>query len=146
MDHLRAAILRPQLAGLPERCRRWNDLYAALALRLAGVEGLQIPEGPSQEQFVGNSIQFSLPQLTADEIAGMVTACAERGVVIKWFGAAEPSGYTSRHDSWRYLTKVPSLPNTDRICSTLCDIRIPLTFEEADCHLIGEIVADELNT
>lgn len=145
MDHLRAAILRPQLADLPKRCQHWNQLYTVLASGLSDVMGLRIPERRPQEQFVGSSIQFSIPNVSLDTIADMVAACEKRGVVIKWFGAANPHGYTSRHDSWRYLTNTPSLPRTDRICSTLCDMRIPLTFEEEDCRLIAEIIADEMN-
>ncbi|HBH32196.1 MAG TPA: aminotransferase, partial [Desulfofustis sp.] len=36
----------------------------------------------------------------------------------------------------------PSLPNTDRILRTMCDMRIPLTFSEEDCREIVEIISD----
>ncbi|MGB0578071.1 MAG: DegT/DnrJ/EryC1/StrS family aminotransferase [Limisphaerales bacterium] len=144
MDHLRAAILRPQLADLPERCKRWNERYETLATRLSSMSGLHIPERKPEEQFVGSSLQFSLPDLNGESIARFIRTCAERGVVIKWFGDPEPHGYTSRYDSWRYLEETPDLPQTDRICNTLCDLRIPLTFTEEDCQLIVEIISEEL--
>ncbi len=35
-----------------------------------------------------------------------------------------------------------ALPRTDRILSTLMDMRIPLTFSLEDCTLIAEIIAN----
>ena len=69
---------------------------------------------------------------------------AERGVELKWFGRAEPHGYTSRHNSWRYMHS-QDLPETDRILSTLFDMRLPLTFTLEDCEMIGEIILDVLD-
>ena len=53
--------------------------------------------------------------------------CMDRGVELKWFGNKEPVCFTSAYSSWKYLGKLPSLPNTDRILSTMCDMRVPLT-------------------
>ncbi|MEM6423528.1 MAG: aminotransferase, partial [Pseudomonadota bacterium] len=64
-----------------------------------------------------------------------------RGVELKWFGAPEPHGYTSAHQSWRYVDP-QVLPRTDRLLSRLFDMRLPLTFTVEDCRLIGRIIAD----
>lgn len=72
----------------------------------------------------------------------VVEHCARQGVVLKWFGDAVPEGYTSRYDSWRYIADMPQLPRTEAILSTLLDMRIPLTFSEADCQLIGEVIVE----
>ena len=61
---------------------------------------------------------------------------------LKWFGAAEPAGFTSRYDSWRYAA-AQSLPNTDRILAGLLDLRLPLTFSEGDAAQIARIIAAE---
>ena len=61
---------------------------------------------------------------------------------IKWFGGAEPNGFTSSYRNWRYLDEKATLPQTDRILSTLCDMRIPLTFEPEDCELVADIIAE----
>lgn len=66
--------------------------------------------------------------------------CMDRGVELKWFGNKEPVGFTSAYSSWKYLPEIPTLPNTDRILSTMCDMRIPLTFSEEDCKTITEII------
>jgi len=143
MDNLRAALLRPQLATLSDRVRRWNLRYRAVAEGLAAAPGLALPRRDAREGFVGSSIQFRLPGWEGPRIAALVARCAARGVELKWFGAAEPSGFTSRHDSWRYAP-AQDLPQTDRILSTLVDMRLPLTFSLDDCRLIARIVREEV--
>lgn len=142
MDNLRAAILRPQLADLDTQCARWNARYRILEQALNQCPDIHIPARPEAEQFVASSIQFSLPQFSAEQILKVVEQCAQQGVVVKWFGDAEPKDYTSRYDSWRYIQEMPQLPKTEKILSTLLDMRIPLTFSEADCQLIGEVIGE----
>jgi len=145
MDNLRAAILRPQLADLDTQCQRWNNLYKVLEQQFMAADGIFIPERPAQEQYVASSIQFSLPGFSREQILNVVKECGERGVVLKWFGDAEPRDYTSRYDSWKYIEEMPQLPKTEQILSTLLDMRLPLTFDEADCRLLGEIIIEVVN-
>ncbi|MCO4757901.1 MAG: aminotransferase class I/II-fold pyridoxal phosphate-dependent enzyme [Oceanospirillaceae bacterium] len=145
MDNLRAAILRPQLADLETQCERWNSRYRILEALFNQSSAINIPARPDAEHFVASSIQFSLPGFTAEEIQEVVKRCGERGVILKWFGDAIPRDYTSRYDSWRYIEDMPQLPKTERILSTLLDMRIPLTFSEEDCALIGEIIVEVVN-
>ncbi|WP_243633780.1 DegT/DnrJ/EryC1/StrS family aminotransferase [Motiliproteus coralliicola] len=142
MDNLRAAILRPQIADLDSQCERWNQRYRLIEQTLADCASVSIPARPEAEHFVGSSIQFSLPQFNVEQIQAVVERCAERGVVLKWFGDAVPRDYTSRYDSWRYIQEMPQLPKTEQILSTLLDMRIPLTFSEQDCTLIAEIIVE----
>jgi dTDP-4-amino-4,6-dideoxygalactose transaminase len=143
MDNLRAAILRPQLADLPSQVARWNALYGAVEEGLRNTPGLRVIERPQEESIVGSSIQFLLPGAAEAQIAAVVAGCAARGVELKWFGGAEPMGFTSRYDSWRYAA-AQSLPATDRILAGLMDMRLPLTFAVSDARLIAEIIADEV--
>ena len=140
MDNLRAAILRPQLADLAAQVARWNERYAALQDGLRGAPGLRLRETPNEETHVGSSIQFMAPEMAADQVQPFIAACAARGVELKWFGAAEPHGYTSNHTSWRYAGRQEA-PNTDRILSRLFDMRIPLTFTVDDCRQIAGIIS-----
>ncbi len=142
MDNLRAAILRPQLRALDDQCVRWNRLYVAVERRLREEVAISVPIRPPHEHFVGSSIQFSLPGFSGDEVRRFVDLCSRRGVQIKWFGDPEPRGYTSRFDSWQYLEGREDLPRTRHVLSVLCDLRLPLTFDEADCDAIGEIITD----
>ncbi|MEM8743880.1 MAG: DegT/DnrJ/EryC1/StrS family aminotransferase [Pseudomonadota bacterium] len=142
MDNLRAVILRAQLPHLDENCRRWNLLYGTLEQGLREISGIRVPERPQHEEYVGSSIQFSLEGADAETMRDFIRECAERGVEIKWFGADEPAGFTSRFDSWRYIEDMDELPSTRRILATLCDMRVPLTFDEDDCRQITAVIAE----
>jgi dTDP-4-amino-4,6-dideoxygalactose transaminase len=142
MDNLRAAVLRPQLAVLPDRVARWNRLYRAVEDGLRGAPGIVLIDRPAREAFVGSSFQFRMPGLTADAIAGFVAGCAGRGVELKWFGADAPHGFTSRYDHWAWAGP-QRLPKTDAILARLLDMRLPLTFTEADCATIARIIGAE---
>ena len=143
MDHLRAAILRPQLAALQGQIARWNALYRVMEEGLRNSPDLRIIERPPQESIVGSSFQFLLPGWSDARMRALVAACAARGVELKWFGAAEPVAFTSRYDSWRFAPP-RRLPRTDAILAGLVDMRLPLTFCEADCRLITGIIRDEV--
>jgi dTDP-4-amino-4,6-dideoxygalactose transaminase len=143
MDNLRAAILRPQLADLPIQAERWNKRYRALESGLNQFEDIRLTTRPSKEYFVASSFQFCLPKFTKKQIMTFVSGCEARGVQLKWFGASLPVGFTSRHDSWKYVDK-QKLPKTDKILSVLLDMRIPLTFSMEDCDLICEIIKQEV--
>jgi hypothetical protein len=69
-----------------------------------------------------------------------VADTAALGVELKWFGAADPVGFTSAHPSWRYIGP-QSLPRTDAVLAGLFDMRLPLTFSIEDCRQIGHIIA-----
>ncbi len=142
MDNLRAAILRPQLADLQAQCSRWNQSYKTLEKILNNCAQIVIPARLADEEFVASSIQFSVPTLAADQILELVKICHARGIVIKWFGAKEPQDYTSRYDSWRYIEQKPYLPKTEKVLSSLLDMRIPLTFSQQDCELIADIIVE----
>ncbi|NIV40755.1 MAG: aminotransferase, partial [Anaerolineae bacterium] len=68
----------------------------------------------------------------SDQLQELADRCTARGVAIKWFGRDEPMGYTSQYHHWEYL-EAQSLPDTTRVLSTTCDMRIPLSLTEAHC-------------
>ncbi len=144
MDNLRAAILRAQLPELVVNCRRWNARYVAAEQALQQIAGVVLPIRPAAETYVGSSIQFRTPELAQAQIQPFIAQCAARGVELKWFGGAQPQGFTSRYDSWRYLGAVPELPQTLAILAQTFDMRIPLTFEAADMVCIAEIIGEVL--
>jgi len=144
MDNLRAALIRGQLENLDENVARWNNRYQALEKVVASSSNIITTDRPQQEHYVGSSFQFR-PKLTPDLFPTLLENCAKRGVDIKWFGSQEPKAFTSRYDSWQYLDKQPKLPKTLDVLSTTCDIRVPLTFDENDCALVGEIIVNEVS-
>ena len=142
MDNLRASILRAQLKELDVNCKRWNDRYQVLTGVLQNARGVIIPKRSEHEHFVASSFQFFLDVDDTNKVIQFVDQCANRGVEVKWFGADQPKGFTSRYDSWQYIESQPDLPKTKQVLKTLCDMRIPLTFSLEDCALIADIIAD----
>jgi dTDP-4-amino-4,6-dideoxygalactose transaminase len=143
MDNLRAAILRPQIALLPDRRVRWNALYQTMEAGLAHTPGLRLIPRPAQETYVASSFQFSLPGWGADRVRAFVARAAGRGVELKWFGAPDPVAFTSRYEHWHYAAPRP-LPQTDRVLAGLIDMRLPLTFGLEDVAQIARIIRSEV--
>ncbi|MCP4082904.1 MAG: DegT/DnrJ/EryC1/StrS aminotransferase family protein [Planctomycetaceae bacterium] len=144
MDNLRACILRVQLRQLEGNCRRWNLLYGTVEKGLRAIAGITLPPRPQHEEYVGSSIQFSLPGWQAEEVKSFIRQCGLRGVDIKWFGDLIPRAFTSRHESWRYVEQT-DLARTDRILDCLCDLRVPLTFDEDDCRQIVAVINEAIS-
>lgn len=143
MDNLRAAILRPQLALLPDRVARWAALYQTLEAGLRGTHGLRLVTRPKSEHYAASSFQFLLPDWSSARIGAFLTRCLDRGVELKWFGAADPVAFTSRYQHWAYAAP-QSLPQTDAILAGLIDMRLPLTFSPADAAQIARIIRAEV--
>jgi len=146
MDNLRAALLRGQLKTLDENCTRWNDRYQVLERGLRNSPHLFLPERKQHETYVGSSIQFQPKNIASSDIPKLVDNCGKRGVEIKWFGDDEPKAFTSRYDSWQYFDEIADLPKTREVLSRTCDMRVPLTFDLADCALIAEILCEEVES
>ncbi|MBW4960534.1 DegT/DnrJ/EryC1/StrS aminotransferase family protein [Sulfitobacter sp. CW3] len=144
MDNLRAALLRPQLRNLNEQVARWNERYFTVETGLRNTPGLTVIERAARDSIVGSSIQFLLQGWSSDRVRDVLGRCLNRGVELKWFGAAEPLGFTSRYDSWRYAPSVP-LPKSDAVLAGLIDMRVPLTFSIEDCTLIARIIREEVS-
>ncbi len=143
MSNLVACILRPQLAQMTQRGERWNDAYVALEQKLNGINGVEVLLRDTQERYVASSIQFKINGLDQQQIIKWVDQCTNRGVAIKWFGRSEPMGYTSLYQHWQYL-EPQSLPKTENILETTCDMRIPLSLTGENCDQIAHIMEQEL--
>ncbi len=143
MSALAAALVRPQLHELPRRSQIWNERYLQLAEGLQAVEGINVPERDAREQYVASSIQFNVTQADSAAIGGFVERAAASGVALKWFGADEPRGFTSRFDHWRY-TEEQSAPKAAAVLSTMLDMRIPLSMTPVQADQIVAIIAEAL--
>ena len=140
MSNLAAALLRPQIAQLADRGRRWNHIYATLERELAKTECISIPPRNAKEEFVASSIQFTL-NLKPHQIEIFLKECNLRGLYIKWFGTPNPIAFTSNYEHWHYLSSKPDIPHSKAVLNQLMDLRTPLSLTDEDCVLIGKIVA-----
>ncbi len=143
MDHLRAAILRPQLRQLGSQCVAWNERYSVIEAGIKGTAGLTTIRRENREDFVGSSIQFLLKDWSGTAVKDVISRCAVRGVELKWFGALDPVGFTSTYKSWTYAPH-NTLPQSDAVLAGLIDMRIPLTFSLEDCATIAGIIRAEV--
>jgi dTDP-4-amino-4,6-dideoxygalactose transaminase len=140
MSNLAAALLRPQIAQLADRGRRWNHIYATLERELTKTECISIPRRNVKEEFVASSIQFTL-NLKPHQIEMFLKECNLRGLYIKWFGTPNPIAFTSNYEHWHYLSSKPDIPDSKAVLNQLMDLRTPLSLTDEDCVLIGKIVA-----
>ena len=140
LDHLRAALIRSQMAVLDDNIERWNSLYQRLDHNLRHIEGVSLPQRVQDEFYVGSSIQFRVDKLESAEIPDFLQKCGARGVDLKWFGADRPVAFTSRYDSWEYLGAQAELPATKLALDKTIDMRVPLTFDLDDCDVITQII------
>ena len=140
MSNLAAALLRPQIAQLADRGRRWNQIYATLERELTKTECISIPLRNVKEEFVASSIQFTL-NLKPHQIEMFLKECNSRGLYIKWFGTPNPIAFTSNYEHWHYLSSKPDIPHSKAVLNQLMDLRTPLSLTDEDCVLIGKIVA-----
>ena len=141
MDNLRASILRPQLKNLEKNINRWNQRYQLVEAALKEIKGIEVPLRYEEERYVGSSIQFRIPSITATEAELFIKKNKELGVELKWFGNDDPSGFTSNHKSWKYVGR-QQLNNSDEILSSLFDLRLPLTFSINDCMHLSKIIIE----
>ena len=141
MDNLRASILRPQLKNLEKNINRWNERYQTVESELKEINGIEVPVRFEEERYVGSSIQFRIPGISKSDAELFVKKNKELGVELKWFGNDDPSGFTSNHKSWKYVSR-QRLNVSDKILSGLFDLRLPLTFSIDDCKHISKIIIE----
>jgi len=117
-------------------------LYNVAQKSLSEHNAIILPQRPEQEQFVASSIQFRAETITDPN--DFLDRCMQRGVELKWFGSDQPTGFTSRYDSWQYIEDIPHLPNTLKILKSTFDMRLPLTFDTDDIETICTIIKEEI--
>ena len=144
MSNLVAAVLRPQLAGIGERLARWREIYEELAPLVDAIDHLEVPKRPPEEDFAPTSLQFSLTGLDEARARRFIAAADAHGVHVKWFGAPDPAGFTSRHDHWRYIGTGAPVPQADRVLQGLCDIRLPSWLSSEDCTTIAAVLREAM--
>jgi dTDP-4-amino-4,6-dideoxygalactose transaminase len=144
LSNLVAALVLPQLALLPERAMTWNSRHDRIAARLRKLNGLRLPLRPALEHYVQSSIQFEVPGRGPEQLMAFASACAARGVFLKWFGADDPVGFTSQSQHWRYIENVEAPPRAREILRQMFDMRLPLTLTLEECDTIADIIGESL--
>ncbi len=144
MTEITAALLRPQLARLPDWIASWNAAHDHLLDGLGDIAGLSPIYRDARESYVASSIQFRVDGLDSEGIERFVSEAGSCGVFLKWFGAPRTAGFTSRYDQWGYAMADGSLANADRILATLVDMRIPVGLTAEDCDTILAVLKESM--
>lgn len=146
LSDLAATLVLPQLDALDERCARMNRSHDDLAGRLAAVPGVELLPRPPEEGYVGSSLQFRLPGLGPESIAQFVRAAADLGLQLSWYGASAMRGFTSRPGQWAHVADRDTVPATEELLATLCELRIPPALTAEHCAHAEAILRHALAT
>ena len=134
----------PSCGEMTARGEKWNQIYRWLEQVLNRIDGVEVPHRQKREAFVASSIQFHVNGFDKAQLQTLADRCTQRGVAIKWFGRAEPVGYTSQYHHWQYL-QPQALPDTSEILATTCDMRIPLSLSRTQCGAVARIIEQEIS-
>ncbi len=146
MTALAAAMLRPQLAELPRRAARWNEIHDRISAGLARSQSVRLPVRDRRERYSATSVQFSAVGLDRSAMQRFLAIAGSQGLPIKWFGADRQAGFTSAPRHWRYAGEQGDLDATHRVLDGLCDIRTPVSMTDDECDLAALIVREALET
>ncbi len=146
MTALAAAMLRSQLAELPRRAARWNEIHDRISAGIARSQAVRLPRRDRKGRYSATSVQFSVMGLEQLDMQRFLDLAKARGLPIKWFGADSQIGFTSAPRHWRFATEQGDLSATHRVLAGLCDIRTPVSMTDEECDLVALIVRETLET
>jgi dTDP-4-amino-4,6-dideoxygalactose transaminase len=158
MDEIRAALLRSELARLPQRLACFHRNYAYVATALADVEGIELRQPIAPGAYLGEAFIFRVPGGAAAGSAAAEGAAADS--TAQWFADAlcaegiDARNLGSSRDTnvrafwnWRFLfggAEVPEiqaqLPVTTGYLQDAVDVALSSTLSSEDCdHLITAV-------
>lgn len=151
MSNLAAAVIRPQIKTLDERIAKYNERYYKLAESLESRVGdhLSIPKlTPEVSLMVHDSLQFNLDEkFTPSMVEQFLQECSDHGLPVELFGHKSNA---RNFVNWRFAPAEHPLPETAKMLSRACDVRLPLMWDEEDftdmsnvlCESIEQVLAD----
>ncbi len=142
MSALVAAILRPQLPLLAARNKRWREIHDRIASRLRRHQMIRLPERPEAEDYTPTSIQFFL---AGGNIESVLEQSAKHGVPIKFFGGDKAVGFTSRSPHWEYISGDQQVTQSERVLSSLCDVRLPLGLCNEQADILADVITQSID-
>ncbi len=142
MSALTAAILRPQLPLLAARNKRWREIHDRIANRLRRHQMLRLPHRPQAEDYTPTSIQFFL---AGNKIEAVLEQSAKHGVPIKFFGGDKAIGFTSRSPHWEYISGDQQVSQSERVLSSLCDVRLPLGLTDQQADILADVITESVD-
>lgn len=147
MSNLAAAVIRPQLKTLDERIEKYNNRYykleSAVESRLKG--HLSIPQLiPEVTQMVHDSLQFNLDEkFTPTMIEEFLKEASDHGLLLELFGHKTNA---RNFINWGFAPAEEPLPETAKMLSRACDVRMPLMWDDEDFDDMANVIVESLET
>lgn len=146
MSQLSAAVVRPQILTLEERCEKYNKRYYRVAERLSKHPNVQVPQQNPRVRICGDSIQFNLKGATDEQTQSFLNEAKKHGIPAELFGHKSNA---RNFVNWKFSPAMEALPQTAEMLTRAIDIRLPLTWEDCDfddmCQVVEEALAAVLN-
>lgn len=139
MSEVTAAIVRPQLPRVLQKCNRYVEHYAAMKKILSGSPYIIIPSPYTKAQPAPDTIQFQMLGFSTKQIDLFTNVLLEEGIEVNYFGSNENVRF---YRNWDYLTDKCVLPNTDRLLKSTYEIRLPIFITKKEINTIGSILVD----
>ena len=138
MHAVTAAMLRPQIGTLEARVAEYNRRYRRVVARLREHPSVLVPDQLPDVRICGDSVQFNLPgSLAPETLAAFVAGCKVRGVPMEIFGAADNA---RNFQNWKFAAAAEGCERSLQIIQYAADLRLPLTFEQADLDTAVDVV------
>jgi len=145
MSALSAAIIKPQIKTLDERTEKYNERYETLVGKLKARMGDYInvsPIHPGCSRPVHDSLQFNLSHdLTDEQVQMFLNECAEHGLPVELFGHKSNA---RNFVNWDFAPATEPLPQTAKMLSRACDVRMPLMWDEEDFDDMASVICESL--
>jgi len=145
MSALSASIIKPQIKTLDERAEKYNERYETLVGKLKARMGDYInvsPIHPGCTRPVHDSLQFNLSHdLTDEQVQMFLDECAEHGLPVELFGHKSNA---RNFVNWDFAPATEPLPQTAKMLSRACDVRMPLMWDEEDFDDMASVICESL--
>jgi len=143
MSDLTACCVRPQLDNLEERISKYNDRYDAIVSQLASAAAhFHIPPIDERVRPVCDSLQINLRGMDSAQIDAFLDNSKRRGVPVGLFGSKDNA---RNFRNWRYSPIATDIPFTESLIAAAIDVRLPLSFEDAEIAQIGDVLLAALD-
>lgn len=143
MNNLSAAVIRPQLAALPQRVKDGRANHDHVASRLAACEWIDVPAQLAKEQRAPDSIQFNLMGMTEAQITAFVARANSKGLGVQVFGLSKDNARAFWN--WQFLPEPVDLPRTKEMLMIACDVRLPARLTRPETELIADAILEALH-
>lgn len=142
LNTLSAALIRPQLAALPDRVAQGRRNHDHVAAQIDVAAWINVPAPLAPEQRAPDSIQFNLVDMTDDQVDAFVQHAAQAGLNVQVFGRSDDNARAFWN--WQFLNDLPDLPHTRTMLSRACDVRLPARLSLPECDAVAQTLLNAI--